>query len=224
MSIIRPARRYLTAVAAAAVLLAGAGTAVAAPARSSVQAAGPSAVNRIDDGSFETPRLAADTLKTFTTGQSIGPWKVTQATVDLYNGVWKTADGQQGVDLNGTDQDLENTRPGAVSQTFATNPGATYTVTYALAGNYTRGPAVKTGKILIDGQNIQDFSFDTTGKSAANMGWVKRQVTFVATGTSTTLAFASTTAHTPSGPVIDDVSVHRCKAPCGCGCGGSSSS
>ncbi|MCQ4045291.1 choice-of-anchor C family protein [Streptantibioticus rubrisoli] len=213
-------RTYFTAVTAAVLLAGTTGTALAAPAhgarRVSHLAAAPSAAPGFSDGSFENPRVAPNTLRTFTTGRSIGPWKVTQATVDLLDGHWQAADGQQSVDLNGTEKDLPSTRPGAVSQTFATTPGATYTVTYALAGNYERGPAVKTGKVLVDGQDFQDFSFDTTGKSATNMGWVKRQMTFVATGDSTTLTFASTTAHTPSGPVLDDVTVHRCKPSCCC--------
>ncbi|MFD0163596.1 DUF642 domain-containing protein, partial [Streptomyces decoyicus] len=72
---------------------------------------------------------------------------------------------------------------------------------------------VKTGEVLIDGQNFQDFSFDTTGKTFARMGYVGRQVTFVATGASTTLSFASTTASGAYGPVIDNVRVGSC---CSC--------
>ncbi|MFD8396752.1 choice-of-anchor C family protein [Streptomyces sp. NPDC059680] len=202
-------RACVTAAAATLLLTSAAGTAVAAPAHSSGRAASSSVAAPLDDGSFETPEVMPDELETYVRGQFIGPWKVTQATVDLYDGVWKTADGQQFLDLNGTEGDLANTHPGAVSQTFATTPGRSYTVTYALAGNIQQGPVMKTGKVLIDGQDFQDFSFDTTGKTAFNMGWVKRQMTFVATGKSTTLTFASTTAHTASGPLIDDITVER---------------
>lgn len=188
-------RTFVASVIAAGVL-AGTSTAAAMAA----------AVSRFDDGSFETPRVAANSFQTVGTGGSVGPWDVTAGNVDLIGaGYWQAAEGDQSVDLNGNG-------PGTVSQTFTTVPGKKYTVTYSLAGNPQGGPAVKTGKVLVNGQNFQDFSFDTTGRTNANMGYVTREVTFVATGTSTTLAFASTTT-SAGGPVIDDVLVRDC-TPC----------
>ncbi|WP_158795128.1 choice-of-anchor C family protein [Streptomyces sp. NRRL S-337] len=154
------------------------------------------------DGSLETPRVKPNTFQTFTAGQFLGPWKVTSGSVDLKDaGYWQAAKGKQSMDLNGNGT-------GAVSQTFATVTGTAYTVTYALAGNSDgQAPAVKTGTVLIDGQNVQDLSFDATGKTHTDMGYVTRQVHFVATGKSTTLTFASTTPNSDGGPVIDDVTV-----------------
>ncbi|MCX4588140.1 choice-of-anchor C family protein [Streptomyces sp. NBC_01481] len=208
-------RTSLTALTAAAVLLAGAGTALAAPADSSGQASrlaasSTAAVSRFDDGSFETPKVKPNTFDGFAAGQSFGPWKVASGTVDLIGaGYWQAAEGDQSLDLNGNDA-------GAVSQTFTTRPGTRYTVTYSLAGNpeLDHVPPLKTGKVLIDDQNFQDFSFNVTGKTKTNMGYVRRQLTFVATGASTTLTFASTTLHSATGPVIDDVMVERCKPDC----------
>lgn len=122
-------------------------------------------------------------------------------------GFWQAAEGDQSVDLNAT-------QPGAVAQTFTTVVGRTYTVTYALAANPEGGAAVKTGKVLVDGQNFQDFSFDSTGKTRAAMGYVQRQVTFVANAPTTTLGFASTLPGA-YGPVIDDVRV-TASSPCSC--------
>ncbi|MFD8542775.1 choice-of-anchor C family protein [Streptomyces sp. NPDC059649] len=205
----------LSATTAAALLIAGAGTAMAAPAHTTGRASGPatsslSAVSRFDDGSFESPKVKPNTFDEFATGQSFGPWRVTSGNVDLIGaGYWQAAEGDQSLDLNGTDA-------GAASQTFTTKAGTRYTVTYSLAGNpeLDRVPVLKTGKVLVDGQNVQDFSFDVTGKTKANMGYVRRQVTFVATGPSTTLTFASTTLHSATGPVVDDVMVERCKPDC----------
>ncbi|MFB7666323.1 choice-of-anchor C family protein [Kitasatospora sp. NPDC056138] len=183
-------------IAATSVLLAGVGATASAQ-----------TVSRFDDGSFENPRAAANSFTELSAGQAIGPWRVTAGTVDLIGaGFWQAAEGDQSVDLNGAG-------PGAVAQTFTTVPGATYTVTYALAGNPGGGAAVRTGRALIDGQDFQDFSFDTTGKSFTNMGYVNRQFTFRATNSATTVAFASTTAAGPYGPVVDDVRIERC-APC----------
>jgi choice-of-anchor C domain-containing protein len=166
-------------------------------------------VSRFDNGSFESPFAQADSFTNFPAGTYIGPWRVTGGSVDLVdNGLWQAAEGDQSLDLNGA-----NT--GAVAQTFTTTPGETYTVTYALAGNPGGGPALKTGRVLLDGQNIQDFSFDVTGRSFTGMGYIRRQVTFVATGATTTLAFASTTPGSAYGPVVDDVQVTSCR-PCPC--------
>ena len=192
-----PIRTFVAAVIVAGVLTgAGTGAALAAPAAS-----------HFDDGSFETPRVAANTFVNLGTGGTIGPWKVTAGNVDLIgDGFWQAAEGDQSVDLNGGNA-------GAVSQTFTTVPGKRYTVRYSLAGNPgVGGPAMKTGKVLVDGQNFQNFSFDTTGKTMANMGYVTREVSFVATGATTTLTFASTLSGA-YGPVIDDVSVRHCE-PC----------
>ncbi|GLF99197.1 choice-of-anchor C family protein [Streptomyces yaizuensis] len=193
--------RVLVAVAAVAGLFAaGSGAALAAPAAA--------AVSRFDDGSFEYPTAPANAFTTVTAGQPIGPWKVTSGAVDLIGaGFWQAAEGDQSVDLNAG-------QAGAVAQTFSTTAGRTYTVTYALAANPAGGPAVKSGRALVDGQNFQDFTFDSTGKTFAAMGYVQRQFTFVAGGSTTTLAFASTVSG-PYGPVIDDVRVETCR-PCSC--------
>jgi choice-of-anchor C domain-containing protein len=184
----------------AATLLAGAGTAMAQP-----------KVSHFDDGSFETPKAPANSFQTFSAGQLIGPWQVASGTVDLIGaGFWQASEGDQSVDLNGN-----NT--GTVSQTFTTVPGTTYTVTYSLAGNPDAAPTVKTGNIQIGGQVFQDFSFNVAGKTRTNMGYVRRQVTFVATTASTTLTFASTTPNSAAGPVLDDVTVQPCPPCPSCG-------
>lgn len=194
-------RTALVAVTVAALLSAGSGLALAAPAAA--------AVSRFDDGSFEYPAAPVNAFTTVGAGQSIGPWKVTGGAVDLIGaGFWQAAEGDQSVDLNGS-------QPGAIAQTFATTAGQRYTVTYSLAANPEGGPAVKTGRVLLDGQNIQDFSFDSTGRTRPAMGYVTRQVTFVAGAASTTIGFASTVAGA-YGPVIDDVRVQSC-CPCSCG-------
>ncbi|WP_392896236.1 choice-of-anchor C family protein [Streptomyces sp. LN699] len=194
-------RTALVAVTVAALLSAGSGLALAAPAAA--------AVSRFDDGSFEYPAAPVNAFTTVGAGQSIGPWKVTGGAVDLIGaGFWQAAEGDQSVDLNGS-------QPGAIAQTFATTAGQRYTVTYSLAANPEGGPAVKTGRVLLDGQNIQDFSFDSTGRTRPAMGYVTRQVTFVAGAGSTTIGFASTVAGA-YGPVIDDVRVQSC-CPCSCG-------
>ncbi|MEU9043883.1 MULTISPECIES: choice-of-anchor C family protein [unclassified Kitasatospora] len=186
-------------------LLAAAATALAVPAQA---AGGHRALSHFDDGSFETPKAPANAFTEFSAGQVIGPWQVVSGSVDLAGaGFWQAAEGDQSLDLNGGSS-------GTVAQTFTTVPGATYSVTYALASNPAGGLALKTGRALIDGQDFQDFSFDSTGKTRAAMGYVGRQFSFVAQNSSTTLSFASTVAGA-YGPVIDNVQVKECKPCCG---------
>ncbi|MFE1358797.1 choice-of-anchor C family protein [Streptomyces harbinensis] len=204
----RVSRTFIAAAAAASLLLAGTGAAVAAPADGTASAT--PLLSRFDDGSFEYPVVTPGRFVELPAGQTIGPWQITSGSVDLIGaGFWQAAEGDQSVDLSGG-------TAGTIAQTFTTVPGTTYTVTYALAGNFGGAPTVKTGKVLIDGQNLQDFSFDITGKSATDMGYVYRQFTFVATATATTLSFVSTTA-SAHGPVIDDVTVTTCPPCNSCG-------
>ncbi|NYI04650.1 choice-of-anchor C family protein [Allostreptomyces psammosilenae] len=209
------ARRITTLFIAAGLLVSAAGAALAAPARGAGTSGVPAqtrAFSRFDDGSFEYPLAPVNSFTTYSTGQLMGPWTVTSGAVDLIGeGFWQAAEGDQSVDLNAT-------VPGAVAQTFTTTPGATYTVTYALAANAAGGPTLKTGRVLVDGQVFQDFSFDITGKTYTDMGYVNRQFTFVATSGTTTLTFASTTAGSAYGPVIDDVRVTSCSSSCSCSC------
>lgn len=173
---------------------------------SAVVAATPAqALTGFSDGSFETPVVAPNTFQRFSAPAVMGAWTVTQGTVDLSGaGFWQTADGNQSLDLDGQ----EGTR-GAVTQTFTTVPLLKYRVTYALAGNPVSGPTVKTGQVLVNGDVLQSFSFDITGKSLTNMGYVPRATHFLATSLSTTLEFRSTTG-SGFGPVIDDVKVESC--------------
>jgi choice-of-anchor C domain-containing protein len=162
-----------------------------------------SAATSFSDGSFESPVVTPNTFQTFFAGASIGPWTVTQGSVDLIGqGWWQAADGVQSLDLDGDQQ-------GAVAQTFSTLPLLKYEVSFKLAGNTGSGPTVKTGQVLVNGQVVKEFSFDITGKTPSNMGYVSQEFTFLASGSSTTLEFASTTPGA-FGPVIDKVEVESC--------------
>ncbi|MET8627408.1 choice-of-anchor C family protein [Kitasatospora sp. NPDC004669] len=190
---------------AALALFVAAGTALAAPAQA---AGGHRTLSHFDDGSFESPKAPANSFIEPVAGQSIGPWTVTSGNVDLIGaGFWQAAEGDQSVDLNGSG-------PGAIAQTFTTVPGTTYSVTYALAGNPEGGVPLRTGQVLIDGQDFQDFSFDVTGKTKTAMGYVGHQFSFVAQNSATTLTFQSTVAGV-YGPVLDNVQVKECKPCCG---------
>ncbi|MBB4904979.1 hypothetical protein [Actinophytocola algeriensis] len=71
------------------------------------------------------------------------------------------------------------------------------------------GPGDQTGQVLANGNVIQNFAFDITGKTFTDMGYVKKHTHFLATSTSATLEFRSTTG-SGFGPVIDAVHVESC--------------
>jgi choice-of-anchor C domain-containing protein len=155
---------------------------------------------------FESPVVPPNTFVTFVAGQQMGVWTVTQDDVHLIGqSFWQAAEGVQSLDLDGS-----TGANGGVAVTFHTLPLFAYRVSYALAGNPASGPTIKTGKVRVNGATAQQFSFDITGKSLANMGYVKKSFAVLATSGSMTLEFVSTTTPGGWGPVIDDVVVEKC--------------
>jgi choice-of-anchor C domain-containing protein len=194
MSSLRAWGRRTVVVTGALALLAGLGGINASPA---------AATGGFQDG-FESPVVAPNTFALFVAGQQMGVWAVTRGDVHLIGaGFWQATEGVQSLDLDGGQQ-------GAIATSFATLPLVTYKVSYRLAGNPAAGPAIKTGQVLINGQVVQNFSFDVTGKTFANMGYVQRSFLFLTLGSSAALAFSSTTTPSGFGPVLDDVVVQSC--------------
>jgi choice-of-anchor C domain-containing protein len=79
---------------------------------------------------------------------------------------------------------------GGIQQTFDTTPGTSYRLSFALAGNYGAPPAIKPLAVTVNGV-MTSFLFDTTGKSQFNMGWVRKNIDFVASGSTSTVNFVS---------------------------------
>ncbi|MDV3002919.1 MAG: hypothetical protein N5P05_004574 [Chroococcopsis gigantea SAG 12.99] len=131
---------------------------------------------------------------------AITGWTVNLGTIDYISTFWTASNGERSVDLNGFDS-------GIISQTFDTVAGKTYKISFDLAGNpYTGfGPDVKTLQVTAPGFN-QAYSFDITGKTPSNMGWQTQTFSFLANGSSSTLAFISTNSGS-GGPALDNVSV-----------------
>jgi len=164
------------------------------------------ALTGIGNASFETPVVTPNTFVNLGAGASIGAWTVTQGHVDhIGGGFWQAADGVQSVDLSGSSLPLA----GGVAQSFTTVPLLKYRVSYKLAGNPGGLPVIKTGQVLVNGNVIQSFSFDVTGKTFANMGYVHKVATFIASGLVSTVEFQSAD-NTAYGPVLDDVDVDSC--------------
>ncbi|MEJ7607553.1 MAG: choice-of-anchor C family protein [Bryobacteraceae bacterium] len=155
----------------------------------------PLQANLLTNGSFEADVCSG----AFCTTGSLTGW-IVAGQVDLINSYWQPAQGQQSLDLNALS-------PATISQNFATNVGSLYSVSFALAGNPDGGTNLKTLNASA-GSTTLPFTFDISGKSKSNMGWIYQNFSFIATQSTSTLSFQSTTTNgAPYGPALDDVSV-----------------
>jgi choice-of-anchor C domain-containing protein len=128
-------------------------------------------------------------------------WTVTRGQIDYVGSHWQAADGFRSLDLHGS--------PGfgGIAQTFKTTKGQRYRVTFALAGTPGGKSPVYSVCVRAGGKK-EVFSFDTTGKSTAKMGWVTRAWDFEAVADRTTLEFHTLDDEDPNcGPALDDVRV-----------------
>ena len=162
------------------------------------------AASAFTNGSFETGPVA-----NVGAGSTIGAWAVSGGDVD-HTDIWTAKEGNKSVDLNGFG-------PGAIEQTFATTINSTYVVQFWMSGNpgtheqYPNGaesPSKKTMTVSARVGRRSPYSFDTAakGNTFADMKWADKAYSFKATGATTTLRFASTTAGA-FGPAIDFVTI-----------------
>jgi len=158
------------------------------------------ATNLIQNGSFETATvnpgssLQLDAVSTVITG-----WTVSQGTIDYIGTAWQASEGARSLDLQGL-------ASGGIQQTFNTTIGETYRVTFDLAGN-----PIKEMRVSAGGSSA-DFSFDITGKSNSNMGWLSKSWDFTANSTTTTLEFTGL-GNSDAGAALDNVSVIALSSP-----------
>ncbi|MGF1642379.1 MAG: Ig-like domain-containing protein [Thiotrichales bacterium] len=141
-------------------------------------------------------------------GQQYGGWTVDRNTVDLL-GTWCATPGNgQSVDLNG------NQGPGSIYQSFVTEPGKTYTLSFLLAGNFERGSDdMRSVEVAVGSQRSKFDCERPEGWSRSDMGWQVKTVAFTADSDFTTLTFKSLTDHKYCGPVIASVAVVEGIAP-----------
>jgi len=173
--------------------------ALAALAALAVSAAGTvHGANLIANGSFESGPAPGDAMPVAAGSTQIAGWVVTRAAIDYCGTRWTAAEGARSLGLNGS-------APGGIAQTFATTPGAQYTVRFWMAGDPGSTPVIKTARVTAAGQS-KDFSADITGMWAWDPGWNSCTWAFIANTSSTTLEIYSTMAG-DTGPAIDSVSV-----------------
>jgi choice-of-anchor C domain-containing protein len=150
------------------------------------------------NGSFELgPPNPCNTFNVPQGDTRITGWVISVGNIDWESGPpcgWDPSDGSNSLDLVGSGG------IGGIQQTFDTIPGVTYQVQFDLAGNYGAPPVVKPLDVIINGQTTS-FTFDTTGKSAVNMGWTTQTISFTAASSSSTINFVSDVR--PSGGTLN---------------------
>lgn len=172
------------------------------------------------NGSFETGnyvRFSADYdfARVYAPSTAIDNWTVTQGSVDWIGAYWQAQQGSRSLDLDG-DEGV----PGAISQTFDTNVGSSYFVSFYMSGNPDQGPTLKTMTVSATGGSTTAYTYDTSaaGTTLANMQWAVKGYTFTATSVATTLTFTSTTPG-GYGPALDNVVITETR-PAGAQCKG----
>src|SRR5262249_45527414 len=157
--------------------------------------------NLLVNGSFEEGRPVGDYFSLGPGSEDLKGWSVSRGTIDIVGGYWKAADGKRSIDLHGS--------PGfgGLQQTFKTTPGKSYTVSFSLAGNPDGSVPKKTMGVSAAKQKVE-FTFDATGKTRQDPGWVRKVWRFTAVDRATTLElYTLMQVDDACGPIIDDVSV-----------------
>jgi choice-of-anchor C domain-containing protein len=155
----------------------------------------------VQNGGFEDdPGDCTGSFSTLGTGSTLlSPWAITGGAVDWICTAWQDDEGIRSLDLNAT-------VAGTISQTVVLTPGATYQLSFAMAGNTAGGPTIKTIEALVGTVLTELFDFDVTGHSPGSMGWQTFNRNFVANEANTLLQFRST-IDGAFGPALDDVSI-----------------
>ncbi len=161
----------------------------------------PASAAPVFSNGFEKPPLSVE-FAGYVAGQQFDGWTVTAGNVDLVTD-WQDAEGRQSLDLNGSVD-------GSVARTLPAQLLTTYKVTFAVAGNPEGPPTVKSGRVQVNGQDVDTFTFSIAGKNNVNMGWVYRSFYFTNLLSSSSVLQFSGTSGSYWGATIDDVKVESC--------------
>lgn len=185
--------------------------------------------NLIVNGSFESPSATSSgkIIEVFSGSEPAGfTWHVTSGTVEITQQGYVDPAGQvfAGPAFQGVQWlDLDGISPGAISQAFATTPGARYALDFAYANNPFRNNSSDSGNpsatvTLSDtatNGNLASLTISHDTSTGIDFNWtLSGPVQFVAIGTSTTLSFVSNDAPgSDEGISLDGVTVASVPEP-----------
>lgn len=161
----------------------------------------------IVNGSFEDGTNPG-TFTTVTVGQTnITGWDVLSGSVDYIGSYWQASDGVRSVDLSGNSI-------GTLGQTVTgLTAGQSYKVTFDVSRNPDGGTNPRTGVFSANGQTF-NFAYSDATNTRANMKWQTVSYTFLATGSTALISFASdATGGCCYGPALDNVRIDAVPEP-----------
>ncbi|MFO1501304.1 MAG: putative Ig domain-containing protein [Verrucomicrobiota bacterium] len=147
----------------------------------------------------------------------LASWTILDEPIDVVgstNPGWVAHDGNISLDLAGT--------PGAgvIQQTFSTQPGKAYSVSFWFSGNPDSLGLFPDESTLMQmrvsvGAEDRLFTFDTAVEknTLSDMKWKQYSFTFVATESLSTLQFRNENGRVYAGPALDSVSVYELATP-----------
>lgn len=173
------------------------------------------------NGGFEAPILGSGSFQTINIGaEPVGfGWTVSDDNVDLGHLpvapfiLFTAFEGNQGLDLNGTQR-------GAIFQDFATVAGQAYQLTFVYADNPSE-VGISSASLLVSDVGLNSsllsdsVSHGTSANSPGGADFDFYSGSFIASGTTTRLAFASTSASNSAsgGILLDAVNVSAIPEP-----------
>ena len=124
------------------------------------------------------------------------------------------------IDLNIDGTGGQGSGQGTISQTFATEIGGFYSLSFWLAGpsSGAQGGTLDPRSVNVDITGTPTQTFSVTASDPTNQVWYQQTLTFQASAASTTLTFSpleGTSTEGFWGPFIDDVSVQVIPGPGG---------
>jgi choice-of-anchor C domain-containing protein len=170
----------------------------------------------IINGDFSAPNAATlpndgSVYKFINAGNpSLTGWTVTNGSVEtdvtIPTFLAPTASG------NPQNLDLDGDSAGTIAQSFATTPGQAYSLTFFYSNNpYGPGAAAT---VSVSDSSLNPLVITHTDAIAGSLDWQTVQVTFLASGASSTLTFASNDpASNTTGILLDNVSVASVPEP-----------
>lgn len=171
--------------------------------------------NLITNGDFTSCSGCGGAFATKPGGSTdVSGWLVTGTSVDVILSYWQAPPlGGNSIDLNGSTGDPGN-RAGGVSQSFATVAGQSYLVNFYLSGNPDNNNVDSLKSAVVSAvADSSTYTFDTSGISKSNMGWVLESFVFSAISSTSTLSFAGVNQDDFYGAAIGNVSVSETPEP-----------
>lgn len=155
----------------------------------------------IADGDLLVPLISATALQTFPAGQSIGAWKVTAGSVDVFK-----KGGAFLLDSThpGNAVDLAGGSAGTISQTVETKVGTTYKVSFEYAGNFTAA-GTKSMTMAVGATTKRYSVTQPAGWSFSNLQWKSASFDYIATAPLTTIQLKSTSKSNDAGVMVTQI-------------------